>query len=87
MKVKVKGHSSSFLPDSCNQNAGYSGSLQTKTAPCHYHRYSHHFPLHHGSDHYQLFRSHYDDNVQETWAEAKGVAFKTLAQSTAGLKT
>ena len=31
VKVKVKGCSSSFLPDSCNQNAGISGSLQTET--------------------------------------------------------
>ena len=31
VKVKVKGCSSGFLPDSCNRNAGISGSLQTKT--------------------------------------------------------
>ena len=31
MKVKVKGCSSGFLPDSCDQSAGISGSLQTKT--------------------------------------------------------
>ena len=30
-KFIVKGCSSGFLPDSCNQNAGISGSLQTKT--------------------------------------------------------
>ena len=30
-KVKVKGCSSSFLPDSCNRNAGISGSPQTET--------------------------------------------------------
>ena len=31
VKVKVKGCSSGFLPDSCNRNAGISVSLQTKT--------------------------------------------------------
>ena len=31
VKVKVIGCSSSFLPDSCNRNAGISGSLQTET--------------------------------------------------------
>lgn len=61
--------------------------FQTKTAPCHFHPSCHHFPHHHGSDHYQLFRSHYDDNVQEILAEAKGAAFKILAQFIAGLKT
>ena len=85
--MKAKGCSSGFLPDSRHRNAGISCSLQTKTAPCHLHPSCHHFSHHHGSDHYQLFRSHYDDNVQETWAEAKGVAFKILVQFIAGLKT
>ena len=31
VKVKVIGCSSSFLPDSCNRNAGISYSLQTET--------------------------------------------------------
>ena len=31
MKVKVKGYSSGFLPDSYNRNVGISCSLETKT--------------------------------------------------------
>ena len=31
VKVKVKGYSSGFLPDSCSWNAGISDSPETKT--------------------------------------------------------